>query len=298
MPFGISAALLSPFAEDGSLDADRLAAHAAALLDAGLDGVTPFGTTGEGASIGADERLFALDAFAARGLPMARVTLGITACALPDAIAQAHAAHERGVSSVLVAPPFYYPDPDPVAVHDWHAALLAALPAGLQVVLYHIPQVTGVALGADTVGRLHAAFPDSVRAVKDSSGDAASARAYLSLAGPEVLIGDERLLGPLTGEGAAGAITGLANLYPKRLLAVFGQGRADAALDAVVEAVVSRPIVPALKALLAERHGVRGSAVEGPDDGAGWTRVRAPLSGLDEAVRASLLTQVADAGAG
>ena len=294
MPFGISAALLTPFAEDGSLDADRLADHAARLLDRGLAGVTPFGTTGEGASVGAAERVAALDAFAARGLPMARVTFGITACALPDALAQARAARERGVGSVLVAPPFYYPDPDPEAVHDWHAALLAALPDGLEVVLYHIPQVTGVALGPDTVGRLHAAHPERVRAVKDSSGDAASARAFLALGGPEVLIGDERLLGTLAAEGAAGAISGLANLYPERLVKVFGDARGDAALDAAVEAVVSRPIVPALKALMTARGGAAGGAA----DGAGWARVRPPLAPLDGPVRAALLEEIDRAGAG
>ena len=290
MPFGISAALLTPFADDGSLDAERLADHAARLLDRGLAGVTPFGTTGEGASVGAAERVDALDAFVARGLPMARVTFGITACALPDALAQARAARERGARSVLVAPPFYYPDPDPEAVHDWHAALLAGLPAGLELVLYHIPQVTGVALEPDTVGRLHAAHPDRVRAVKDSSGDAASARAFLALGGPEVLIGDERLLGGLAAEGAAGAISGLANLYPERLVKVFGDARGDAALDAAVEAVVSRPIVPALKALMAERAG--------PAGGAAWARVRPPLAPLDGPVRAALLEEIDRAGAG
>ena len=106
MPFGVSAALATPFAEDGSLDVDRLAAHAAGLLERGLAGVTPFGTTGEGASVGAAERLAALDAFVAAGLPMARVTLGLAACAVDDALDHARAAHERGAGAVLVPPPF------------------------------------------------------------------------------------------------------------------------------------------------------------------------------------------------
>lgn len=123
VPFGVSAALLTPFAEDGSIDVERLAAHAAGLLERGLAGVTPFGTTGEGASVGTAERRVALDAFVAAGLPMARVTLGLAACALDDALEQARDAGERGVGSVLVPPPFYYPDPDDAAVHDWYAAL-------------------------------------------------------------------------------------------------------------------------------------------------------------------------------
>lgn len=63
MTFGISAALLTPFAADGSIDTGRSAAHTAALLGRGLAGVTPFGTTGEGASVGVAERRAALDAF-------------------------------------------------------------------------------------------------------------------------------------------------------------------------------------------------------------------------------------------
>lgn len=286
MPFGVSAALLTPFAEDGSLDAERLVAHAARLLERGLAGVTPFGTTGEGASVGTAERLVALDAFVAAGLPMARVTLGLAACAAGDALEQARAARERGVGAVLLAPPFYYPDPDPSAVHDWYAALIAALPEGLGVVLYHIPQVTGVALDPDTVARLHGAFPDRVRAIKDSSGDVTTARAFLALDGPEVLIGDERLLGAMAADGAAGAISGMANLYPERLLKVLGDERADAALDAAVDAVVARPVVPALKVLMAEREGDA------------WARPRPPLSPLGEPERTALLDAIERAGAG
>ena len=286
MSFGVSAALATPFVEDGSLDVDRLAAHAAGLLERGLAGVTPFGTTGEGASVGAAERLAALDAFVAAGLPMARVTLGLAACAVDDALDQARAARERGVGAVLVPPPFYFPDPDPAAVHDWYATLIGALPDGLAVVLYHIPQVTGVALDPDTVARLHGAHPERVRAIKDSSGDAATARALLALDGPEVLIGDERLLGPLAAEGVAGAISGMANLHPERLLAVFGEARSDPALDAAVDAAVPYPVVPAIKALMAEREGEA------------WARVRPPLRALDGSARASLVEAVARAGAG
>ena len=166
MTFGISAALLTPFAADGSIDAERLAAHAADLLGRGLAGVTPFGTTGEGASVGAAERRAALDAFVAAGLPMARVTLGLAARALDDALQQARAAHERGVGAVLVTSQFYYPGPDDVAVHDRYAALLARLPEGLGVVLYHIPRVTGVAPSPGTVARLHGTYPERVRAIQ------------------------------------------------------------------------------------------------------------------------------------
>ena len=65
--FGISTALLTPFAETGEIDAARLCTHAASVLENGADSITLFGTTGEGASIGMDERASGIEALFAKG---------------------------------------------------------------------------------------------------------------------------------------------------------------------------------------------------------------------------------------
>jgi 4-hydroxy-tetrahydrodipicolinate synthase len=54
--FGLFVALSTPFTEDRAIDLSRLVAHARQSLADGCTGVTAFGTTGEGASLGLNER--------------------------------------------------------------------------------------------------------------------------------------------------------------------------------------------------------------------------------------------------
>ena len=60
--FGLSVALATPFAEDRSIDLPRLVAHGRQSLADGCTSLTVFGTTGEGASLGQNDRQRALGA--------------------------------------------------------------------------------------------------------------------------------------------------------------------------------------------------------------------------------------------
>src|SRR5512144_2629225 len=73
--FGLSVALVTPFARDGSVDLARLVAHARRCLDEGCASVTLFGTTGEGASLGAGQRASMLEALDDAGFDLATQVL-------------------------------------------------------------------------------------------------------------------------------------------------------------------------------------------------------------------------------
>lgn len=276
--FGISVALLTPFDTDGAIDAPQLAAHAAAVLRGGADGVTPLGTTGEGASVGLNERRGVIAALMTADIDPDAVTLGLAAANAEELLAQVAQGAEARIRRFLLPPPFYFPAPTEAGLFDWHAELFAAAPEGARFVLYHIPQVTGVPLSPALVARLHAAFPDRIAAVKDSSGDWSVAEALLRIEGLAVLIGDERQLHRAAARGAAGAITGMANLYPGRMVRILREAREDVDLSARTAAMVAHPVVPALKALLAEATGTPA-----------WERVRPPLAPLPDGARRVLM---------
>ncbi|MGR3485998.1 MAG: dihydrodipicolinate synthase family protein [Paracoccaceae bacterium] len=273
---GLHAALATPFDETGAVDLGRLGAHAQALVSRGLDGVAPFGTTGEGASIGAAERIAGLDAVLRAGVPADRVTLGLSSCAVPDTVALLHQAADRGVARALLPPPFYFREAAGQGLRDWFSQVVSQAPDGCGVVLYHIPQVTGVPLDPALVGALDAAFPGRIAGVKDSSGDRASAQGFLALGDMPVLVGDERQLAGAVREGAAGAISGMANVLPERMARGVAAGHDDPGLGALVDAVVAGPVIAGVKALLAHVSGEPG-----------WARTRAPLAplGAEAAVR-------------
>lgn len=278
--FGISTALLTPFLDDGAIDAALLGAHAGAMLSGGADGVTLYGTTGEGASIASAERRVGIEALLSAGVPAERITLGVCATALADAAAQVAGGLNHGITSFLLLPPFYFKGVSEAGLFEWHMELMARTDAAARFILYHIPQVSGVPLPVPLVGRLAAAAPGRVLAIKDSSGDWDNAEALLRQGTVPVLVGDERLLARAARLGAAGAITGMANLYPKRMKRLFDTATEDAALSDEVGRIVAQPVVPALKAVIAARTGI-----------AGWERLRPPLAPLDAAARATLLPE-------
>src|SRR5260221_850392 len=215
--FGLSVAFATPFAEDRSIDLPRLVAHGRQSLADGCSSLTVFGTTGEGASLGLNERNRALGALVGAGVdPKTQLVVGIAASSVEDAIAQGRAGLMLGCPSFLLAPPFYFKGAGDEGLFDWFAAVLMGLgPKASNVILYHIPQVTSVGLSMDLIDRLKKAFPQQVNGVKDSSGDWDNAQALLKRHGElHILIGDERLLARAMTLGASGAISGLLNIAP------------------------------------------------------------------------------------
>ncbi len=273
--------MVTPFNADLSVDFDTLAAHAAAMLDRGADGVTLFGTTGEGASISEAERADGLAALLKAGIPADRITLCLYANAADDAVRLVRESVARGVTSFLAPPPFFYPAPEDEGLHGWYARVIGQSDPAARFILYHIPQVTGVALSAALVARLAGEFPSRIRAVKDSSGDWPTAERFLGIKGLSVLVGDERLLHRAVALGGAGSITGCANLYPERLKQVVETGQEDPGLSAIITSVNDLPVIGAIKVLVAR-------AANKP----GWEALRPPLTPLDAAGRDSLLNAV------
>ena len=149
--FGLSVALSTPFAEDRAIDLPRLVAHARQSLADGCTGVTAFGTTGEGASLGLNERQRALGALVGAGIdPKTQLVVGIAAASVEEAVAQGRAGLMLGCPSFLLAPPFYFKGAGDEGLFDWFAAVLRVLgPAASNVILYHIPQVTSVGLSIE-----------------------------------------------------------------------------------------------------------------------------------------------------
>ncbi|MHB1109321.1 MAG: dihydrodipicolinate synthase family protein, partial [Devosia sp.] len=277
--FGIFAAMTTPFAEDGSIDIGKLVQHARSCVAAGCAGISAFGTTGEGPSVSIVERRRVLDALTAGGIAGAQIVPGITVSSVDDAAASAQVASGYGCRALLVTPPIFYKNVGAAEVTDWFAALLAKIPTdGPGLILYNIPQVTGVTVERETIAALKTRFPGRIVGVKDSSGDWANAQdllgAFRDLA---ILIGDERLLEKGVELGAAGAISGVANFRVDLLNDVMAGRPASPALSPLVEAIVAYSATPAVKALVG--HLCRDPA---------WRSVRPPLRSLSEAEAAAL----------
>ncbi|MEN5082918.1 dihydrodipicolinate synthase family protein [Bosea sp. TWI1241] len=278
--FGLSCAITTPMGRDGAVDLRRLVDHARHVLANGCDSITLFGTTGEGASLGATERNAMLGAVAGAGLdPSRQLHVGIAASSLEEAVAQARAAAEIGAKGLLLAPPFYFKGLSEEGLYAWFSRFFETLgTAARHTILYHIPSVTAVELSVALVGRLKQAFPGIVAGVKDSSCHYPTTEAFLKAHGElAILVGDERLLARAVRAGAQGSICGVANLVPQLLRPLVYQGSEDGTVTALVDEICRYPVVPAVKALAGHIHG---------DDGFG--PMRAPLVALDAEQRKTL----------
>lgn len=267
--FGLSCAIATPFGSAGNIDLARLTRHAQWCLAEGCDSVTLFGTTGEGFSLSLNERGEVLEAFRQAGFDMRRqVCAGIMATSVEEAAAQAAKALSSNVKALLLAPPFYLKGVGDDGVFAWHSALFDALgDKARDVILYHLPYHTGVAITLDLIERLRAAFPSVICGVKDSAGEWHHTEQLLARHGDvAILVGDERHLARAVRQGGQGSICGIANAQAELLRPMVHEGREEPRINKLVELVLSLPVLPAIKGLVAHRTGDTG-----------WLDVRPPL---------------------
>ena len=277
--FGLGVALVTPFARDGSVDLARLRAHARRCLDEGCSSVTLFGTTGEGASLGSSQRASMLEALDDAGFDLpTQVLAGIAASSVEDAAAQANQLFDAGGRGILLAPPFYFKGVDDEGVYRWFASVIERCRSPREVVVYHIPSVTGVPLSSALVGRIKRTFPGVVTAVKDSSGEWASTERLLA-DHPDlhILVGDERLLARAMRHGGSGAINGFSNFCARAIAPMIERGEETPGISALVEILLRHPVTPGVKALVAHRLGDEGFLAVAP-----------PLVPVGASVRAEL----------
>jgi len=263
---------ITPFAPDLSVDTERFVTSCRRILDDGADGLAVFGTTSEANSMSVAERMAALEALVAAGINPARLIPGTGCAALPDTVALTRHATDLGCKGVLMLPPFYYKPLSDDAVFASYAAAIEAVPE-VGLYLYHIPQISGVALTVPMIGRLIVAFPGTVRGLKDSSGKwDNTAEVIAAFPQIETFSSSESLLPKNVAAGGAGCISASANVNAAgimRLIRALGTDEEAAALaqvSAVRAACEGMPLIPGVKAVVAARMG-----------DANYARVRPPL---------------------
>ena len=232
---GVIVALLTPVTQEGRVDHGALRRLVERLVDRGVTGVSPLGSTGEGYSLGLEQRLAVVDTVAQSvpaGMP---VIPGVFAHNHEQAVAEIAAYADRGGTAVLAAPPSYYPLQ--AAEQERYFSRLADA-AALPLVLYNIPVYTKVQI-APAVAAALASHP-RVAGLKDSGRDLGYAATLLdavAVAGAAadfaVLAGADSMLVSYMLAGARGTICANANVVPEVVLACYEAVRAGKLDDAL-----------------------------------------------------------------
>ena len=258
----ILTAVVTPFAEDGSVNFDsfkRLCVH---LVENGSDGVVVAGTTGEAPTLSDEERLGLFAAAIEAVGDRANVVAGTGTYSTAHSVHLTREAHKLGVDAFLVVTPYYNKPPVRGIVAHFEAI---ATVTDKPIVVYNIPQRVVINLEPDTLAEL-AEIPN-VQYVKQATTDLDQARRVVSESGLILLAGGDDLLLPFLELGGKGGIlvyTHIVGPRVRELVTRFADGDAEGAreiekeLAPIIEALSVANPIPVKAALNMLGHDVGG----------------------------------------
>ena len=217
-------ALVTPFESDGSFAEQAYRDFIEWQIAEGSTGLVPCGTTGEAATLSAEEHFHAVRVCVDQARGRVPVIAGAGSNDTRVAIANIRAAQDAGADAALMVPP-YYNRPNQDGIFRHFEAITAS--CDLPIVLYNVPGRTVTDIAVETVGRIAKAFP-SVVGIKDASGIIQRASAQRLAASPDFcqLSGNDDMALAFNASGGVGCISVTANVAP-RLCAEFQAACAD-----------------------------------------------------------------------
>ncbi|HEV3154036.1 MAG TPA: 4-hydroxy-tetrahydrodipicolinate synthase [Candidatus Baltobacteraceae bacterium] len=226
----IVTAMITPFDDRGELNPKEAARLANWLVDRAHDGLVIAGSTGEGQTLNADERVRLFSAVKEAVGPRARVIANAGSNDTRDSVASVKAAERAGADAILAVVPYYNKPPQSGMIAHFRA-IAQATP--LPVIVYNIPGRTGVNMLPETLLEL-ASREKNIAGVKESSGDLKQIGTILKDRSPgfTVWAGDDHLFLPCLAMGADGVVGVASHLCSREyrdMIDAFRSGRMEEA---------------------------------------------------------------------
>ncbi|KAK7417235.1 hypothetical protein QQX98_004669 [Neonectria punicea] len=210
-PYGIMVALTTPFLDNGAIDLAGIDAHVKRMLDAGVHGFVPGGSTGEFTALTTEERKQLVEQVVKSANGRGHVMAGIGELSTAKAVDLAVHAAKVGAHSLMVVPPFYDAlNKDELRDHmrEIHTA------SGLPIVYYNIPSASGVTLSPKEIAELNTV---GVKYLKDTSGNGPALTELLFAYHQDITAfnGWDTLTFYGLAAGAKGSVWGATNIIPE-----------------------------------------------------------------------------------
>jgi 4-hydroxy-tetrahydrodipicolinate synthase len=227
---GVFPYLVSPIDEHGEVKEAVLARLVNDLIDAGVHGLTPLGSTGEFAYLDREQRYSIVETVvhAARG--RVPVVAGVAATTIADAVAQLKSYHSLGVDGILAILEAYFPiNEDGVVEYFTAVAESTALP----IVLYTNPQFQRSDLSLLAIERL--ARIENIRYLKDASSDTGRLLTIINAVGDrlKVFSASAHIPACVMLIGGVGWMAGPACVIPRQSVRLYELCRAQKWYDAM-----------------------------------------------------------------
>ena len=284
-------AMVTPFNADGSVNYEKAADLAEWLINNGSDGLGVAGSTGEAATMSAEEKLELFRVVVNRINKRVPVIAGTGSNNTADSVKMTKMAEAMGVDGALIVGP-YYNKPTQEGFYQHFAAV--AQSTGLPIIVYNVPGRTASNISPAIVARLAADF-ENIVAIKEAAGNVAQVAELYSVLPEEFTIysGDDGLILPFMSVGATGLISVLSNIgggILQDVMQAYEDGRVREA------AKLNARMVPLANAMFIETNPIPVKAAVTLVTGIDAGQPRLPLTPMEPANKAKMVAVLQEYG--
>ena len=283
--------MVTPFNADGSVNYEKAADLAEWLINNGSDGLVVAGSTGEAATISAEEKLELFRVVVNRINKRVPIIAGTGSNNTADSVKMTKMAEAMGVDGALIVGP-YYNKPTQEGFYQHFAAV--AQSTGLPIIVYNVPGRTASNISPAIVARLAADF-ENIVAIKEAAGNVAQVAELYSVLPEEFTIysGDDGLILPFMSVGATGLISVLSNIgggILQDVMQAYEDGRVREA------AKLNARMVPLANAMFIETNPIPVKAAVTLVTGIDAGQPRLPLTPMEPANKAKMVAVLQEYG--
>jgi 4-hydroxy-2-oxoglutarate aldolase len=288
---GILLPFTTPFAESGEMNLRALRSNLERWNETGICGHVALGSTGERVHLDERECLEVIEA-AREAVPKEMAFIvGAGQQSVRATVSEVRRVAEAGADAVLLITPYFYRGAMTQGVlYSYYMAVADSAP--VPVLLYSMPDLTGIAIAPETVARL--SEHENIIGIKDSSGDIINFAETVRLVPPDfaVLTGSGPLLYAALSAGATGGILAVGCVAPRLCVKIYDAVKAGAHERA---RELQRTLTP-LALAVTKRYGIGG--LKAALDLLGYTggHVRAPLQDASEEARREIARLIEECG--
>ncbi|CAM3956031.1 4-hydroxy-tetrahydrodipicolinate synthase [Flavobacterium antarcticum] len=210
---GTGVALVTPFKKDFSVDVQALEKIVNHVIEGGVEYLVVLGTTGEPATLNAEEKELVIDTIIKANNKRLPLVLGVGGNNTMQLVDELKTRDFSAFAAILSVSP-YYNKPTQEGIYQHFSAIAKASP--VPVILYNVPGRTASNMLPSTVLRLAHEFSNVV-AIKEAAGDIVQAMKIIQ-GKPEnfhVISGDDMITLPMVLAGGSGVISVIGEGFPK-----------------------------------------------------------------------------------
>ncbi|MCI8317274.1 MAG: dihydrodipicolinate synthase family protein [Lachnospiraceae bacterium] len=219
--YGTVVPIVTPFTEEDTIDVESLKNLVDHVIDGGLQGVYPCGTTGEMMYLTVGERKQVTEVAVAQAAKRVPVFAQVGAWNLSDTIELAQHAEKTGADGIGVVTPVFYKLSDQGLI-DFYTAVAKSVSKDFPVYLYAIPQNAGNDINAAVCEVLVKQCPNIV-GIKYSYPDFTRLQQLMMVNDQKfsVLVGPDHLFQPVCAAGGDGVVSGNAGVVREHYAAIW-----------------------------------------------------------------------------